>query len=111
MEVLEKDIDLQDILIVNLERAVQVSVDIGTHILSDYEVTAPLAMADVFRSLAHKEVIDAQLAENLARSVGFRNIAVHQYQSINWHIVYAIITTRLEDFRRFSGYVSRLIEQ
>jgi uncharacterized protein YutE (UPF0331/DUF86 family) len=35
-----------------------------------------------------------------------RNIAIHAYQEINWEIVYAIITSRLEDFVEFARAVS-----
>ncbi|MBI9107181.1 MAG: DUF86 domain-containing protein [Spirochaetales bacterium] len=106
---LQADIDRQDIIVLNLERAVQTCVDIGAHVLADYDVSAPVSMAEVFRTLAEKEIVADELAERLARAVGFRNIAVHQYQSINWEIVYAIITVHLDDFRLFSGDIDRLL--
>jgi uncharacterized protein YutE (UPF0331/DUF86 family) len=108
LETLEHDIDVQDIIVVNLERAVQTCVDIGTHLLSDYTVSSPLTMADVFRAMAEKGLIDTVLSERLVRAVGFRNIAVHQYQSINWKIVYSIITSQMDDFRLFAGSVGKL---
>lgn len=110
LETLESNIDIQDIIVINLERAVQTCVDIGTHILSDYAVSSPLSMAEVFRTMAEKELIDTTLAEHLARSVGFRNIAVHQYQSINWKIVYSIITAHMDDFRHFARSVENLLK-
>lgn len=33
--------------------------------------------------------------------VGFRNIAVHDYQAINLDIVESIVKTRLDDFREW----------
>ncbi|MBR1403717.1 MAG: DUF86 domain-containing protein [Treponema sp.] len=109
LEQLENDIDMQDIIVVNLERAVQICVDIASHILLDYEQTAVQSMAENFTALAKHSVIPAELAESLAHAVGFRNIAVHQYQSLNWAVVYSIITKNLTDFRSFAGYVSDLI--
>jgi len=45
----------------------------------------------------------------MKNAVGFRNIAVHNYQSIDWAIVYAICKQRLRDFQAFArsiaGYV------
>lgn len=110
LESLECDIDIQDIIVINLERAVQTCVDIGTHILSNYSVSSPLSMADVFRTMAERELIDAALAERLARSVGFRNIAVHQYQTISWKIVYSIISTHMDDFRLFARCIENLLK-
>ena len=37
----------------------------------------------------------------MARMVGFRNVAVHDYQRLNLDIVKAIILERLDDFRVF----------
>lgn len=111
LEILERDLDLQDIIIVNLERAVQTCVDIGSHLLSDLNIASPVSMASVFRELGDNHCIPPDLAERLARSVGFRNIAVHQYQSINWNIVFAIITRQLDDFRRFAGCVQAILKQ
>ncbi|GAB1482760.1 hypothetical protein MASR2M78_15760 [Treponema sp.] len=51
-----------------------------------------------------------QLAERLSKAAGFRNIAVHEYASIDWNIVYAIVTTRLDDFRDFTRAVLNYLE-
>jgi uncharacterized protein YutE (UPF0331/DUF86 family) len=40
--------------------------------------------------------------------IGFRNIAVHDYQSINKDILKSIITRSLKDFEEFIGCISRI---
>ncbi len=45
------DLDLQDIIVLNLERAVQTCVDIGLHIIADLEVVVPDSMSETFRTL------------------------------------------------------------
>lgn len=52
---LEADPDLQDIVVLNLTRAVQVCVDIGTHIISATESAAPRSMGEVFSVLEDAE--------------------------------------------------------
>lgn len=37
--------------------------------------------------------------------VGFRNVAVHDYTSLNLEILNTIIATHLDDFRRFSSTI------
>ena len=44
----------------------------------------------------------------MKKAVGFRNIAVHNYESINWAIVFAIATEHLKDFEEFAAAVARL---
>ena len=38
--------------------------------------------------------------------VGFRNIAVHNYDAINWHIVHSIVKNHLADFSTFAKVVA-----
>lgn len=45
---------------------------------------------------AHR--LEADLALRMAKVVGFRNIAVHACDSIDWNIVFAIATGHLRDF-------------
>lgn len=82
LEDLENSLDKQDIILLNLQRAVQVCVDIGNHIVVDYGAS-PVTMADTFKILFEKNVISKSNADNLAKAVGFRNIAVHQYEVID----------------------------
>ena len=49
----------------------------------------------------------AQLAAQLKKSVGFRNIAVHNYSSINWQVVHAIVLNHLQDFKLFAFAVTQ----
>ena len=109
LEDLEKNIDKQDIIILNLQRAVQICVDIGNYILLDYDTETPATMAETFRKLAQNKLIPQSVADNLSRAVGFRNIAVHQYENLDCKIIYAIITSHLDDFRNFASEIEKLI--
>ena len=99
---LETDIDKQDIIALNLSRAVQLTVDIGVHIISGLSSQVPDTMGQTFEVLADKQVLPKELATRLKKSVGFRNIAVHNYDAINWHIVHSIVQLHLKDFSEFA---------
>jgi len=47
----------------------------------------------------------------MRRAVGFRNIAVHSYETIDWDIVHSLCTQRLSDFSEFAQAVVRWLEQ
>ena len=101
------DLDAQDIIVLNLERAIQECVDIALHIISeDNSIPVPDSMAQAFLTLRQMNVISAETAQNLAKAVGFRNIAVHAYQQIDWQIVYQIITSKLDDFKKFAQEIT-----
>lgn len=94
--------DLQDIVVLNLSRAVQISVDLALHALSSMEQPIPDTMGQAFDQLAQAGFIPADLALQLRKAVGFRNIAVHSYSSIDWAVVHAIATRHLGDFEDFA---------
>lgn len=54
--------------------------------------------------------IDGDTAEALIAAVGFRNIAVHAYQDIDWDIVYSIVTARLHVFQDFIKQIVNKID-
>ena len=105
LDLLVADPDIQDILVLNLGRAVQLCVDIGSHLISATEAPAPQTMGEVFSTLAALGVISDELAARLRAAVGFRNIAVHNYDRVDWAVVFAISTRHLDDFREFAAAV------
>jgi uncharacterized protein YutE (UPF0331/DUF86 family) len=107
-EVLRSSYDLQDIISVNLERAVQTGVDIAAHVISETEVPPPSTMAEGFERLAELKVISQQLAEQMQKAVALRNILVHNYTDINWEIILGVITHDLKDFVQFAQAIDRL---
>lgn len=107
VEVLQGDLGLQDIITLNLERAVQGCVDIAAHIVAESNVPAPTTMAESFERLRELDVITAEMALRMKNSVGFRNVAVQEYQKIDWLIVYRIITEHLDDFK---GYAMQALD-
>jgi len=105
---LARDYDAQDIISVNLTRAVQLSVDIANHVLSESDLPSPVTMGQSFDLLQEQGIIDAVLCERMKKAVGFRNLAVHNYDTIDWEIVHAIARHRLDDFKAFAQAVLQL---
>ena len=108
---LESDFDLQDIVSLNLSRAVQMTVDIGAHIISASSSPKPETMVQTFDLLAQLDVLSPELATRLKKSVGFRNIAVHNYDAINWLMVHSIVKEHLDDFSQFAKAVVIWLER
>lgn len=110
LEALLSEVDLQDVLVLNLTRAVQLCVDIGSHLLSESGANAPATMAETFVSLEEMGVIGADTSRAMRQAVGFRNLAVHQYEGIDWQIVWEICHKGPDDLRRFCAEVSGFLE-
>lgn len=97
-----QDNSRQDAAILNIQRACEAALDMGQHLVRRERMGLPQSARDVFSLLAKGGWIDAKLAEALKHMVGFRNIAVHDYQSLQLPITIKIITEHLDDFLRFS---------
>ena len=106
-----EDYDAQDVVVLNLELAVQQAVDIALHLLADGQTPVPGSMREAFAELEQAGVLSPEVAERMQRAVGFRNTAVHAYQKIEWAIVHAIITKHLTDFIGFLRDIDRHLEE
>ncbi len=96
------DFTRQDAAILNIQRACEAALDMGQHLIRRERLGVPQSARDVFTLLAGAGWIDETLAFQLKRMVGFRNIAVHDYQLLSMPITIAIITHHLDDFLHYS---------
>ena len=97
----ENDLDRQDIVILNLERAIQACVDIAAHIVAYSNLPVPSTMSDAFEKLASAQILSRKTADQMKKTIGLRNILVHEYQKIDWTILWQMITGHLDDFHSF----------
>ncbi|WP_047373941.1 DUF86 domain-containing protein [Exiguobacterium sp. ZOR0005] len=52
--------------------------------------------------------IDHDLAKTLINMVGFRNVAVHDYQALQLNILEAILEKHIDDFKAFTKAILQL---
>ena len=99
------DFTRQDAAILDVQRACEAVLDMGQHIVRREGLGVPQSARDVFELMARAGWIDAPLAEALKRMVAFRNIAVHDYQSLILPILVNVITGHLDEFLIFTQTV------
>ena len=96
-------IDVEDIVVLNVTRAVQAAADLAAHIVAAEGYGLPDSLAAGFTLLEKQGVIEAALASKLRAAMGFRNVAVHSYEAVDSQIVEAIATHHVHDLRRFAA--------
>lgn len=96
------DFTRQDAAILNIQRACEAALDMGQHLIRRERLGVPQSARDVFTLLWQGGWIDAALVDALKRMVGFRNIAVHDYQTLQLPITVAIIERHLDEFLDYS---------
>ena len=102
------DFTKQDSIILNIQRACEASIDIAMYLVSQKKLGVPKANRDGFIMLADAGIIDHDLAKTLINMVGFRNVAVHDYQALQLNILEAILEKHIDDFKAFTKVILQL---
>ena len=97
----------QDAAILNIQRACEAALDMGQHLIRRERLGVPQSARDVFALLAQSGWVTPALADGLKRMVGFRNIAVHDYETLQLPITIRIIETHLDEFLDYSAGLLR----
>ena len=103
---LESNFTRQDSIILNLQRACKACIDGAMHLVRQNKFGIPQQSRDAFIMLAENNLIDLQLSKNMQSMVGFRNIAIHNYQKLSLPILRSILESHLVDFRSFATYLT-----
>ena len=105
-----EDFTKQDSIILNIQRACEASIDLAMHIVAGKKLGLPQSSRETFDLLVTAGLLSAELANKLKAMVGFQNIAIHDYQSINLDFVQQIIEKYLNDFKLFAKKVLDILE-
>ncbi len=74
LELFIADIDTQDIVVLNLERASQACVDMASHTISYTQLPPAPTMADAFTTLKVSGIISNDLCSRMIKATGLRNL-------------------------------------
>jgi len=101
----------QDAILLNIQRACEASIDLAMHVVRTRKLGLPRESRGAFELLSNSGLMETDLANKMMHIVGFRNLAVHQYQAVNLEIVHAIINKHLDDFRALTRWAIKLEKQ
>ena len=81
-----------------LQLMAEAATDINKHFLVQLHQISSATYFDSFIEAGRRGIISPELAAELARSAGMRNILVHQYKDIDSQIVFDAIPKALEQY-------------
>ncbi|MGI5880551.1 MAG: type VII toxin-antitoxin system HepT family RNase toxin [Syntrophomonadaceae bacterium] len=96
------NITRQDSIVLNMQRACEAAIALAMHQVAEKGLGVPDNSREAFSFLAEHGILEEELTNRLKSMVGFRNIAVHDYQKMNLDILQQIIETHLEDLFNFA---------
>ena len=88
-----------------LQIAVQATLDVASHIVSDERLGEPETNRELFDLLAKGDHLPKELAGNLRAMAGFRNVLVHGYQDVDLGVIDDILRNHLDDLLDFVSAV------
>ena len=98
----------QDSVTLNIQRACEAVIDLGMHVIAEKGLGIPQTSRDAFEILQDNRIITPEMCERLKAMIGFRNIAIHNYQRLNLKIIQAIIEKHMEDLMHFSEIIMKI---
>ena len=93
--------DAQDIILFNLQLAIQNCIDIAAHIVSEEVMKVAGSTSEMFYYLEENAVIKQQLTEKMIKAVGLRNLIVHEYGNLDMKIIYEASRHDIKDLNDF----------
>ena len=84
-----------------LHLAIEEVIDIANHLVSFHRWREPTGYRDLFIILKEHGIIDEEHLSAFQNMASFRNMLVHQYETIDDELVFGIFKKRLDDFELF----------
>jgi uncharacterized protein YutE (UPF0331/DUF86 family) len=88
-----------------MQLAIESIIDIGNEIISVLKLKRAERYRDIPVILAKNRILTEDLAEKISQMIGFRNILVHGYASIDIRLEHSFLQTRLVDFYEFKEQI------
>lgn len=93
-----------------LEITVQAAIDINNHLLRKHFKLATPSNAMGFQELSRRGVIAGELANQLADSGKLRNRLAHQYDEIDYNVVFSVLNEVLEYYPLYAYQIENFVD-
>ncbi len=107
LEEIKSNVDIRGALERYLYLAVQATIDLAEAVIVFKNYRKPTTFRDSFYILEEQGIIDLPLSEKLALMVGFRNILAHDYERIDYSVVYDVLHSGVKDIEEFSAIIAK----
>ena len=106
-EKIRNNIDIRGAVERYLYLEAQAVIDLAEAVIAHNDFRKPSTMSDAFYILNEEKIIPVKLTEKLVRMVGFRNVLAHDYEDIDYDIVYKVLQEGLNDIEVFLSVISK----
>ncbi len=100
-ETIENDIDVRGMVERYLFLVTQATIDLAESFVSYKGFRKPTTMSEAFYVLEEEGIIENKLTKKMVAMTGFRNIMTHDYEKVDYGIVYTILHKGIKDLEQF----------
>lgn len=108
-EKIENDIEVRGAVERYLYLVAQAAIDLAEAVVAYKRFRKPTSMSEAFSILNEEKIISLELTENLIKMTGFRNIMAHDYENLNYDIVYDVLHHKLNHIKKLIALAKKLI--
>ena len=95
-----------------LEKIIHRAIDINQHLIAELsEEEPPGTYKETFLKLAELKICPLEFAKNISRSVGTRNMLIHEYDEVDYGKIYSSINDCLKDYYQYCDYMLKFLEK
>ncbi|MBI5488715.1 MAG: DUF86 domain-containing protein [Deltaproteobacteria bacterium] len=105
--VLDRDEDARNVVLMDLQQAIQACIDLAVHTCSHEALGSPEGPAAAFALLARAGILEDALSIRLAGAAGLRNVIVHRYGELVMERLVAQLAAGLADLEGFLAAIQR----
>lgn len=105
---IEANLDLRGAVERYLYLMVQATIDLADALVAYKQFRKPTSMSESFDILNEEGIIPKELTEKMVKMTGFRNIIAHDYEKINYDIVYDVLHNGVKDIKDFIKIVEKI---
>ena len=98
---IETDLNLKGAVERYLYLLTQAAIDLAETIIALKNFRRPTTYSEAFHILHEEDFLTTDLTEKLVRMAGFRNIIAHDYEDVDFGILYDVLQYRLGDVEQF----------
>lgn len=91
-----------------LHLVVQATIDLAEAVIAFRNFRKPTSMSENFDILNEENIVNNKLTEELVKMVGFRNVIVHDYDKVDYDIVFDVLHNKLKDIEKFLKIIENL---
>lgn len=88
------------------------AIDINEHLIAEKggeKLKSPMKYRETFLCLAKMGVLPEDFAQEIAKSAGFRNAIVHDYNNIDKYITYQSVKDAIAQYAQYCDYILKFI--